>query len=153
MQGIRAALRCGKHQNRREHCQRQQHSLPEFVGSIHKQALRIHIYVAARRGQNCGMGGSGMWAKHKTQPPHRWLAALFRQPPKGFYRTPAVYLSGGQMEIEHFRCILTYSPDCLCLQMPHGRFTVHGDELKIITLTATRLTLRGRFLRTDFADE
>ena len=49
-----------------------------------------------------------MWAKHKTQPPHRWLAALFRQPPKGFYRTPAVYLSGGQMEIEHFRCILTY---------------------------------------------
>lgn len=71
----------------------------------------------------------------------------------GFYRTPAVYLSGGQMEIEHFRCILTYSPDCLCLQMPHGRFTVHGDELKIITLTATRLTLRGRFLRTDFADE
>ena len=72
-----------------------------------------------------------MWAKHKTQPPHRWLAALFRQPPKGFYRTPAVYLSGGQMEIEHFRCILTYSPDCLCLQMPHGRFTVHGDELKI----------------------
>ena len=94
-----------------------------------------------------------MWAKHNTQPPHRWLAALFRQPPKGFYRTPAVYLSGGQMEIEHFRCILTYSPDCLCLQMPHGRFTVHGDELKIITLTATRLTLQGRFLRTDFADE
>ena len=72
---------------------------------------------------------------------------------QGVFRTPAVYLSGGQMEIEHFRCILTYSPDCLCLQMPHGRFTVHGDELKIITLTATRLTLRGRFLRTDFADE
>ena len=133
MQGIRAALRCYKHQHCREHCQRQQHSLPEFVGSIHKHALRIHIYVAARRGQNCGMGGSGMWAKHKTQPPHRWLAALFRQPPKGFYRT--------------------YSPASHCLQMPHGRFTVHGDELKIITLTATRLTLRGRFLRTDFADE
>ena len=94
-----------------------------------------------------------MWAKHKTQPPHRWLAALFRPPPKGFYRTPAVYVTGGQMESEHFRCSLTYPPDCLCVLMPHGRFTVHGDELKIITLTATRLTLRGRFLRTDFADE
>ncbi len=57
------------------------------------------------------------------------------------------------MEVEHFCRILTYSPACLCLQMPHGRFTVHGDELKIITLTASRLTLRGRFVRTDFADD
>ena len=98
------------------------------------------------------MGESGLWAKHKTQPPHRWRAALFRQPPKGFYRTPAVYLSGGQMEIEHFRCILTYSPDCLCLQMPHGRLTIYGDGLKIVTLTARRLTLTKRFVLTDDAD-
>jgi len=94
-----------------------------------------------------------MWAKHKTQPPHRWLAALFCQPPTGFYRTPPGYLRGGQKGVAQFPGHLTYRPDFPCLQMPHGRFTVHGDELKIITLTATRLTLRGRFLRTDFADE
>ena len=65
----------------------------------------------------------------------------------------AVYLSGGRMEVEHFCRILTYSPDRLCLQMPHGRLTIYGDGLKIVTLTASRLTLRGRFVRTDFADD
>lgn len=95
-----------------------------------------------------------MCAKHKKRlRPQSWLALLFRQPPPGFYRAPAVYLSGGRMEVEHFRCILTYSPDCLCLQMPHGRLTIYGDGLKIVTLTASRLTLRGRFVRTDFADD
>ena len=74
-----------------------------------------------------------------------WLALLFRQPPQGFYHAPAVYLSGGR--------ILAYSPDRLCLQMPHGRLTIYGDGLKIVTLTASRLTLRGRFVRTDFADD
>lgn len=82
-----------------------------------------------------------------------WLALLFRQPPRGFYHAPAVYLSGGRMEVEHFCRILTYSPDRLCLQMPHGRLTIYGDGLKIVTLTASRLTLRGRFVRTDFADD
>ena len=57
------------------------------------------------------------------------------------------------MEVEHFCRILAYSPDCLCLQMPHGRLTIYGDGLKIVTLTASRLTLRGRFVRTDFADD
>ena len=65
-----------------------------------------------------------------------WLALLFRQPPQGFYHAPAAY-----------------SPDRLCLQMPHGRLTIYGDGLKIVTLTASRLTLRGRFVRTDFADD
>ncbi len=85
--------------------------------------------------------------------PHRWLAALFRQPPKGFYHTPAVYLSGNRMEIEHFRAIAAYDENRLCLQMPRGRFTLYGEELKILTLTAHRLTVCGRFLRTDFSDE
>ena len=40
-----------------------------------------------------------------------WLALLFRQPPQGFYRAPAVYLSGGRMEVEHFCRILAYGPD------------------------------------------
>lgn len=91
--------------------------------------------------------------RQKRQPPHRWLAALFRQPPKGFYQMPAVYQSGGRMEIEHFRMIVAYDANQLCLQMPRGRFTVYGDDLRILTLTASRLTLCGHFLRTDFADE
>ena len=45
----------------------------------------------------------------------------------GFYHAPAVYLSGGRMEVEHFCRILAYSPDRLCLQMPHGRLTIYGD--------------------------
>ena len=89
----------------------------------------------------------------KRRMPHQWLGALFRQPPQGFYRMPAVYLSGNRMEIEHFRLIAAYDANKLCLQMPHGYFTVYGDELKILTLTATRLTLCGKFIRTDFTDE
>lgn len=92
--------------------------------------------------------------KHSHRPhPRRWLVSLFRQPPKGFYHTPAVYLSGSRMEIEHFRAVLIYDENKLCLQMPRGKFTVYGDGLKILTLTEHRLTLYGKFLRTDFSDE
>ena len=81
-----------------------------------------------------------------------WLAGLFRQPPPGFYHRPAIYLSGTQMEIEHFQKILFYDENKLCLQLVRGRFTVYGDNLHICTLTASRLTVQGRFLRTDFSD-
>ena len=90
-----------------------------------------------------------MLNKHSGHPhPRRWLAALFLQPPKGFYRMP-----GNRMEIEHFRAVLAYDENRLCLRMPRGKFTVYGDGLKILALTATRLTVCGRFLRTDFSDE
>lgn len=85
--------------------------------------------------------------------PRRWLAALFRQPPQGFYRRPSVYLSGDRMEIEHFYKILHYDENTLCLQLPHGRFTIYGDEMHICTLTANRITLRGRFIRTDLTED
>ena len=50
-----------------------------------------------------------MCAKRKKRLlPQSWLALLFRQPPQGFYHAPAVYLSGGRMEVEHFCRILTY---------------------------------------------
>ena len=48
-----------------------------------------------------------MCAKRKKRLlPQSWLALLFRQPPQGFYHAPAVYLSGGRMEVEHFCRIL-----------------------------------------------
>lgn len=84
--------------------------------------------------------------------PHQWLTALFRQPPQGFYHQPAIYLSGELMEIEHFKKILVYDHSKLCLAFSRGQFTVYGDELQICTLTAHRITLRGRILRTDFSD-
>lgn len=31
-----------------------------------------------------------------------WFGRMLRQPPRGFYGQPSVYLSGGVMEIEHF---------------------------------------------------
>ena len=68
-----------------------------------------------------------------------------------FYGQPSVYLSGGVMEIEHFRRVRTYEEGRLCLEFAGGLFTVYGDGLKIETLAAHRITLRGRFLRTDFS--
>lgn len=92
--------------------------------------------------------------KHSRRPSLRsWLAALFRQPPAGFYRTPSIYQSGNRLEVEHFRAILLYDEDRLRLQMPRGQFTVYGDGLRILTLTADRLTLSGKILRVDFSDE
>ena len=82
-----------------------------------------------------------------------WLAGLFQQPMQNFYGRPAIYLSGSRMEIEHFRQILFYDADRLCLQLAHGRFTIYGNDLRILVLTATRLTVQGRFLRTDFSDD
>ena len=82
-----------------------------------------------------------------------WAGLLFRQPPAGLYRQPSVYLSGGRMEIEHFRRVLTYDDSRLCLELAHGRFTVYGDEMKIRTLAAHRITLQGRFVRTELSDD
>lgn len=94
-------------------------------------------------------------AKKKSRhlSPAAWGRLLFRQPPAGLYGRPSVYLYGDQMEIEHFRRILTYDENKLCLELAHGRFTVYGDKMKICTLAAHRITLRGRFLRTDLSDK
>lgn len=37
-----------------------------------------------------------------------WFGRMLRQPPRGFYGQPSVYLSSGVMEIEHFRRVRTY---------------------------------------------
>ena len=63
-----------------------------------------------------------------------WFRRMFRQPPGDFYGRASVYLSGRRMEIEQFRRIRSY-------------------DLKIETLSARRLTLRGQILRTDFSKE
>ena len=65
-----------------------------------------------------------------------WFRRMFRQPPGDFYGRASVYLSGRRMEIEQFRRIRSYE-----------------DDLKIETLSAQRLTLRGQILRTDFSKE
>ena len=79
-----------------------------------------------------------------------WFWRIFRQPPRGFYGQPSVYRSGDRMEIEQFQRILTYDEEKLCLEFRRGRFTVYGDELRIETLAAHRITLRGIVLRTEF---
>lgn len=85
--------------------------------------------------------------------PRKWVRLLVRQPPRGFYRRGAVYLNGRQMEIENFSRILLYDSSKLCVEMSGGRFTVYGDGMKICALAAHRITLSGKFLRTDWADE
>ena len=78
---------------------------------------------------------------------------MFRQPPQNFYGRASFYLSGGRMEIEQFRRILSYEEGKLCLELGRGILTVYGDDLKIETLSARRLTLCGQILRTDFSKE
>ena len=56
-----------------------------------------------------------------------WFGRMLRQPPRGFYGQPSVYLSGGVMEIEHFRRVRTYEEGRLCLEFASGLFTVYGD--------------------------
>lgn len=80
-----------------------------------------------------------------------WFGRMLRQPPRSFYGQPSVYLSGGVMEIEHFRRVRTYEEGRLCLEFTGGLFTVYGDGLRIETLATHRITLRGRFLRTEFS--
>ena len=80
-----------------------------------------------------------------------WLGRMLRQPSRGFYGQPSVYLCGSIMEIEHFQRVRTYEEGKLCLEFAQGLFTIYGDDLKIETLAAHRITLRGRFLRTDFS--
>lgn len=94
-------------------------------------------------------------SKHrkKRTTPGGWLKLLFRQPPAGLYLQPSIYISGAQMEIEHFRRVRAYDETKLCLEMGRGLFIVYGDGMQILTLAAHRITLRGRFLRTDFSEE
>ena len=75
-----------------------------------------------------------------------WFQRMFRQPPGDFY-------GRASMEIEQFRRIRSYEEGKLCLELGRGTLTVYGDDLKIETLSARRLTLRGQILRTDFSKE
>ena len=59
-----------------------------------------------------------------------WFGRMLRQPPRGFYGQPSVYLSGGVMEIEHFGRVRTYEEGRLCLEFAGGLFTVYGDGLR-----------------------
>lgn len=77
-----------------------------------------------------------------------WFRRMFRQPPGDFYGRASVYLSGRRMEIDR-----SYEEGKLCLELGRGTLTVYGDDLKIETLSARRLTLRGQILRTDFSKE
>ena len=54
-----------------------------------------------------------------------WFGRMLRQPPRGFYGQPSVYLSGGVMEIEHFRRVRTYEEGRLC---PTVSTTKDGPE-------------------------
>ena len=85
--------------------------------------------------------------------PRGWLRLLFGQPPPGVYPRRPRYQAGSQMEIEHFKTIRTYDENKLCLELYGGVFTVYGDGMQILSLTAHRITLRGRFVRTDFSDD
>ena len=90
--------------------------------------------------------------RKKRLTPRAWLGLLFRQPPAGMYHQPSVYMTGSLMEIEHFRRILAYDGSRLSLELYGGALTVYGDEMQILTLAAHRITLQGRFVRTDFTD-
>ena len=88
-------------------------------------------------------GGSSVGRKREqTHSLRGWFRRMFRQPPGDFYGRASV-----------FRRIRSYEEGRLCLELGCGTLTVYGDDLKIETLSARRLTLRGQILRTDFSKE
>ena len=60
---------------------------------------------------------------------------------------------GKKTKAKQFRRIRSYEEGKLCLELGRGILTVYGDDLKIETLSARRLTLCGQILRTDFSKE
>ena len=99
-------------------------------------------------------GGSSVGRKRKqTHSLRGWFRRMFRQPPADFDGRASVSLSGSRMELEQFRGIRSYEEGKLCLERGRGTLTVYGDDLKIETLSARRLTLRGQILRTEFSKE
>ena len=144
-------LRHCKRQNPCRQCQQKQTRLIPSEKLIHTHALRFHIYVIRGAVLPGGEGAGVKQQKTGRLSLRGWFGRMLRQPPRGFYGQPSVYLSGGVMEIEHFRRVRTYEEGRLCLEFAGGLFTVYGDGLRIETLAAHRITLRGRFLRTDFS--
>ena len=144
-------LRHCKRQNPCRQCQQKQTHLIPSEKLIHTHALRFHIYVIRGAVLPGGEGAGVKQQKTGRLSLRGWFGRMLRQPPRGFYGQPSVYLSGGVMEIEHFRRVRTYEEGRLCLEFAGGLFTVYGDGLRIETLAAHRITLRGRFLRTEFS--
>ena len=144
-------LRHCKRQNPCRQCQQKQTRLIPSEKPIHTHALRFHIYVIRGAVLPGGEGAGVKQQKTGRLSLRGWFGRMLRQPPRGFYGQPSVYLSGGVMEIEHFHRVRTYEEGRLCLEFAGGLFTVYGDGLRIEALTAHRITLRGRFLRTDFS--
>ena len=85
-----------------------------------------------------------MSKQHKRKlTPQSWFKLLFRQPPAGMYRRPSVYMTGTQMEIEHFRRIRTYDQNKLCLELYGGTFTVMVIKCRFYPWPPTGLPCRG----------
>ncbi len=74
-----------------------------------------------------------------------WFGRMLRQPPRGFYGQPSVYLSGGVMEIEHFRRVRTYEEGRLCLDLRAGCSPCMGTGLESKRWPRTELPCGGGF--------
>ena len=100
------------------------------------------------RGGFPGMGGNMQQLMKQAQKMQQDVQRLQQEISE---REFAAAAGGGVVEIEHFRRVRTYEEGRLCLEFAGGLFTVYGDGLRIETLAAHRITLRGRFLRTEFS--
>ena len=61
---------------------------------------------------------------------------------------------GEEMRYDRIPSCVYLEPEIACIGLTEAQAREkYGDGLKIVTLTASRLTLRGRFVRTDFADD
>ena len=116
------------------------------------RTLHFHIYVVIGSILHGGREQCGKKTKAKMLPA-RLVPAVVPSAAQNFYGRASFYLCGGRMEIEQFRRILSYEEGKLCLELGRGILTVYGDDLKIETLSARRLTLCGQILRTDFSKE
>ena len=126
-QGLCAGIRRGKRQQTRGQRHQKIPRAPDFLFLNHTRTLHFHIYVVIGSGLHGGREQRGKETKANTFP-----ARL----------VPADVPSAA-----------SYEEGKLCLELGCGTLTVYGDDLKIETLSARRLTLRGQILRTDFSKE
>ncbi len=89
----------------------------------------------------------------RKESPKAWAKQLFTQPPVASYQAPAIYMSGGELELRNFHAVMDYTESHLQINLGRKQLEIVGDDLRIIALEKSHLVLRGRVLRISFSEE
>ena len=90
--------------------------------------------------------------KKKTQRPPllETIKSWFAQPAADFYRRPAVYIYGGQTELQGCRAVLELEENRILVDMGRRKLALYGDGLVLSALNGRVLLVRGTLLKAEF---